>query len=155
MTWFGIAMIALGALFVGLAWRRHRAKLAECAAAARTWQQTEATIRACAIRERIDRDSEGDESVTFVPEATYAYRAGGREFEGTRVWLARDAFSNKREADAWLAAHPVGARVAAWCDPADPARSTLAIDRPSLVTFLAFAAVGAVFAGVGAIFLLF
>jgi hypothetical protein len=155
MTIFGIGMIALGALFVAFAWRRHRAKVAECEAAARSWQSVEGTIREVSIRERIDRDSEGDESVTYVPQVAYGYRVAAREYEGSRAWLARDAFSNKREADAWASARPAGSTAKVWYDPADPAQCALEIDRPSIVTFLVFALVGLIFAGVGAIFLLF
>lgn len=155
MTIFGIGMIALGALVVVFAWRRHTAKVAECEQAARTWQSVDGTLLEVSIRERIDRDSEGDETISHVPQVAYGYRVAAREYEGSRAWLARDAFSNKREADAWAAARPAGSTAKVWYDPADPAQSTLEIDRPSVVNFAVFALIGLIFAGVGAIFLLF
>ena len=155
MTIFGIAMIALGTLFAGFAWRRHTRKVAECEGAARTWKTAPGTIRECAVGERLDQDSDGDEYITHVPRVSYSYSVDGRTFEGSRAYLARDAFSNKREANAWVALRPAGSSAPVWYDPADPAQSTLEIDRPSIVTFVAFAMVGAVFAGVGLIFLLF
>jgi hypothetical protein len=106
--WAGVALVD-GTLASGL-YRRARAAYY----ATTTGVVTRSTVRV----------SRGDSSTSYAPELRYTYEVGGRKFTGTR-----DRFDfydrGKDEADVLVAAHPVGARVTIYFDPANPAESLL------------------------------
>jgi len=69
------------------------------------------------------RVSGSNRSRRYTPELRYTYEVGGREFTGTHYRF--DFVGGRDEVHALVAAHAVGARVAVYFDPANPAESLL------------------------------
>lgn len=88
-------------------------------------------------------------SVTYYPRVAYRYATGGRDYDGTTLWLTtEEGFGNAADAGVTLRGFPVGGKVAVFYNPADPSDSALLINPPSKFIFLA-TLFGAIFLAVG------
>ena len=135
---FVVAGIAMGVF--GIWWyRRGRARYALATA---NWMKGGATIEESRLQigEQVVNDTT---QVTYRPIIAYRYQAGGAERTGSRVFLcARTDWTGEKEANAWLAAHPAGATVPVWFDPAQPGDAALVLNKPSLVAAMMMIGVG-------------
>lgn len=137
----GLALIVFGA--------RRFLRDRQRAATAGSWGTAEGEVVSASLDARESVDAEGDSVTLYRPEVRYRYAAAGTEHTGSRVWLNREAFVDAGEAKAWLADHPAGGRVVVRFDPAQPAMSTLVVDRPSLLAAIATTGLGIVFLWIG------
>jgi hypothetical protein len=156
-----IQLIAAGLIVLGvlLAWfgiHQQRKHSARYAAASTNWVRTSATVTQSSIVDHEDSRSDGDSSTWHEGRLRYRYTANGVEHEGTKAALcAVRAFSSLPHAQKWLLAHPPGAEIDAWYDPANPSDSAPFLDKPSLVRTGATVLVGLGFAAAGIAMLVF
>jgi hypothetical protein len=62
----------------------------------------------------------------FKPVIRYGYTVGGAAYESANYFFGRQAFTHLREAaEKLVAAHPAGAKVDVYYDPANPKNSCL------------------------------
>jgi len=71
----------------------------------------------------ISSDSEGGTSYKSVVH--YAYNVDGGRYENRRIRYGMDQSGSKRQANAFVAAHPVDGQVTVYYNPSDPADSLL------------------------------
>jgi len=131
----GIAMAIFGVWW----YRRGRARYALASA---SWAKGDALIDASRIQVAEQIVNDGTQ-ITYRPIIAYRYQAGGAQRTGSRVFLcARTDWTGEKEADAWLAAHPAGATVPVWFDPARPDDAALVLNKPSLFAAIMMTGVG-------------
>lgn len=130
----GVALAVFGVIY----YRRGSARFA----AARSWVQTQGTIMSSAITTHTQMANDMV-TTSYRAQAAYRYQAAGAEREGKRVFLcARTDWNSDKQAQAWLAANPVGATVPVWFDPGNPTDSALTLNKPSLVAAIVLTTVG-------------
>ena len=130
----GLALAVFGLVY----YRRGSARFA----AAKSWVETKGTIMSSAITTHTQTANDMV-STSYRAQAAYRYQAAGAEREGKRVFLcARTDWNSEKQAQAWLAANPVGATVPVWFDPGNPADSALTLNKPSLVAAIVLTTVG-------------
>lgn len=68
---------------------------------------------------------------TYAPQITYTYAVNGTPYSGTRQQARNPVMSSQQEAQSYLQAYPVNAKIQVFYQPADPQNSVL---KPGLVT---------------------
>lgn len=114
---FGLAFVAIGVVifFLGLRYLR----LAKASAG---WPATQGSITTARVRV----DDRGESSESYHPEITYSYSVMGTSYEGSRRIIgATRGYSNRRGAEAFLQAYPVGQQVTVYYDPQKPSEAVL------------------------------
>lgn len=147
MEWVGYALIVFGiawAAAFGLAHVRAAGK----AKAAESWPGTLAKIVSSEVAVEEDRDHDGDRTTWYVPRVVYAYAAGGRQLEGSRIRFGQLRFGNRKKAEAALAPYRAGGTAPVRYNPDDVEEAVLETTKPGPV-YLVMAAFGLVFAGFG------
>ena len=108
------------------------------ARASARWPTVAGTITASRLAVELDKD--GDEK--YRADVRFAYRVGGREFEGSNVkWGWSALYAWRSRAAAALAPYPVGKPVTVHYDPAQPMTAVLEpLNREGMAMPLVFAA---------------
>jgi hypothetical protein len=146
---FGLAGVCgvLGLAFF-LGGRSHLAK----GEAAQSWPPIEAEITASRVVEGSYRDpDDGRWYTSRQAEIEYEYTIGGRRYTGTKLGPTGQA--SNEAADATVAKYPVGARVEAFYDPANPADAALSREVGSVGKILRAIGIGSFVLGLPFIWL--
>jgi Protein of unknown function (DUF3592) len=118
----GLIFAALGGFFVHMGIRYRRT-----AEAMSRWPLVDGEIIACAIKTRVDNQSEGPSITRYIPHVRYAYEVGGtmRVGETIRIGLSDFGYAIEQQAREHVGRYPVGATVPVRHDPADPGMAVL------------------------------
>lgn len=128
-----LVCIALGAAgIIQYLHNRHQAR------ASARWPTVAGTITQSKLAVEFDED--GDEA--YRADIRFAYRVGGREFEGSKVkWGWTAVYAWRSRAAAALAEYPIGKAVTVHYDPAQPTTAVLdPLNREGMAMPLVFAA---------------
>jgi hypothetical protein len=119
--------------------------------ASRDWPSTQAEVLSSKVEvSTTSGGRDGHTSTSYTPHITYRYTVSGKAYTGTRGAFVYKASS--ANANAFCKRFPVGARVPAYYDSANPAEAVLVRDGYGMLWI--FVAFGAVFASIGGFILL-
>jgi hypothetical protein len=147
MEYIGIGMVVLGLVWLGgFAWAHFRA--VNKAKAAESWPSVPGRVIACEVREEESSDREGNSSTWYNPVVTYAYSAGGREHQGSRLRFGNPRSASRKKADAAILPYPVGSTPPVRYNPERPEECVLETKKPGPI-YLIMSVFGLLFVGMG------
>jgi hypothetical protein len=117
----------IGSFTLGAAVRNRRR-----ATASLSWPTTTATVLSSEVVERVEKDSEGDDTTWYVPTVRYRYEVGGRTYEGARLRFGDIKQHSEKAAAGMIAPYRAGAAISVRYDPAKPSESTIETKKPGL-----------------------
>ena len=96
----------------------------------RQWPSVDGAVLSSSLRVAQRLNDDNAQYDVWQPKVAYRYAVAGAPLEGARAfWFDRE-FSDRTEADSWLADHSAGATRPVFYDPASPGRSALALNQP-------------------------
>jgi hypothetical protein len=118
----GLAAGAFGISFILRGVRRRK-----MAALSLQWPVTDGKIEAAAVKTEMRHDAQGARMNVYIPEARYAYKVDGKQYEGNviRPGIEQFGYSVIAAAQAHVALYKTGATVPVHYDPADPSVAVL------------------------------
>ncbi|WP_425228471.1 DUF3592 domain-containing protein [Sphingomonas sp.] len=140
--WWRTGLTLLGLVLIGCAigyliWARARTQNT------RSWISAPGVVLWSDLRiVRLEDAWSANSAARYFPQIEYAFQADG-ERRGTTAFLLGKQFLLRRDADAWLRSVAPGTTVQVWFDPADPDRSALINEKPSLFNSALVALTGA------------
>jgi len=147
MNWVPVGLIVLGLVwFGGFAWAHFRA--VGKAKAAETWPTATGKVLSCDIVEEESRDREGGTTTWYNPVVRYAYSAGGRDLESTRLRFGNYRSASRKKAEACLARYSAGASTSVRYNPERPEECVLETKKPGPL-YLVMAVFGLLFVAAG------
>lgn len=147
MEFIGLGLIALGLIWTaGFGYAHFRA--VGRAKASESWPSTLGRVVSCEVRVEESSDSDGNTTTWYNPVVTYAYTAGGKERQGSRLRFGNYRSGSRKKAEAAIAPYPAGAEPAVRYDPHNPDECVLETKRPGPI-YLVMAVFGLLFVGFG------
>lgn len=127
--WFGLicggffflVTLVLGA---GLIYFSIRSK--KKADASQGWPGVTGKVLAATVRESINRDEDGNETVSFYPQVEYTYEVNGQDLRSKRLSFGGVVAQKSREkVQAILQQYPIDSTVLVYYNPANPSEAVI------------------------------
>jgi hypothetical protein len=94
--------------------------------ASQGWPATTGRITDAHVNHSTSTDSDGDSSDSYSAQVSYEYQALGQPHTGTRISFGfAKSYNSRHQAENELARYPLGAQVAVYYNPSNPAEVVL------------------------------
>jgi hypothetical protein len=128
----GLAIAAVGAIFVWLMWASfQRARIMDA------WSAVPCLILESRLAEEILNPNT---PVNYRPVIRYRYEVGGQSLESSRIRRIETKSARRPKMESLLAAFPPGSEATAWVNPSNPADAVLVRDKRTAIYSIWFPA---------------